>query len=143
MKTTTKLRLTQAGGILATIAPLATVVGINLDSYITTKTSIFQLTIGGILLVVVIALAFFGKLKKLLGSGFAFCGLIFVFSMLLQPVLNELEVLSGAMLAGQGINVVAFKPLCAKYKAEIEEDTTEEKTKKVLVSAMEQFSGRV
>ena len=143
MKTKTKLRFAQAGGILGTIAPLATVVGINLDSYVTTNTSIFTLTLGGILLVVVIALAFFGKLKKLLGSGFAVCGLIFVFSMLFQPVLNELEVLSGAMLAGQGINVVAFKPLCAKLKTQLTDETNEEKTKKILVSAMQQFSGRV
>ena len=143
MSTKVKLRLTQGAGFVASVAPLATAVGINWDHYIQTDKSPIGLTIGGILLVFLIAVQALGQARKVFGNGIVVSGFIFVLVCLLEPILMEAKLLTGMMLAGQGVNTIVFQPIVGKIKAQAQTETTAKVTAESLTAALEKFSGRV
>ena len=143
MSTKVKLRLTQGAGFVASVAPLAVTVGINWDHYVATDKSPVGLTVGGLMLAFLIAMQMLGQARKVFGNGIVVSGFIFVLVCCLEPILMEAKLLSGMMLAGQGINVLAFQPVIRKLKTQAANEETAKVTTESMTAALEKFSGRV
>jgi hypothetical protein len=126
MTTKGKLRLAQAAGIATSFAPLAIAVGVDYETYFASKAAGWSLTIGGGLAVALAILSALGKAGKLFNSGTKIAAFIFVFSMLLSPVVLNLQFLSGMLLAGEATNSMVVQPKVAKLKRRLEkEDLTD------------------
>ena len=126
MTTKGKLRLAQAAGVATTFAPLAIAIGVDYETYFASKAAGWSLTIGGALAVALAILSALGKAGKLFNSGTKIAAFIFVFSMLLSPVVLNLQFLSGMLLAGEATNSMVVQPKVAKLKRRLEkEDLTD------------------
>lgn len=122
MTTKGKLRLAQTAGIVASFAPLAVAVGVDYETYFATKAAGWSLTIGGGLAVALAILSALGKAGKLFNSGTKVAAFIFVFSMLLAPVVLNLQFLSGMLLAGEATNSVVVQPQVTKMKKRLQRE---------------------
>ena len=142
MSTKVKLRCLQAGGIVASVAPLATVVGLNWENYVQTSRSAVGLTVGGIMLVFLVAVQMLGKARKVFGNGVVVTGFIFVLVCLLEPIILELKLLTGMMLAGQGLNLGVQVPV-RRLQKRLDDENTAKVTSNGVSAALERFSGRV
>ena len=110
MKTQNKIRVYQLLGLLITFAPIMCEVFIHKDAYFATKSAGWSMTIGGIVAVVMIALAVLGKLSKYLCSGIRVVGVVFVLSLLLEPILMNMKLLSFLLLCGMCLDGMFIKP---------------------------------
>ncbi|MBQ3019146.1 MAG: hypothetical protein IJD77_00985 [Clostridia bacterium] len=126
VSTNAKLRMAQISGVFATFTPLAIAIGVDHETYFATKAAGWSLTSGGILAVILVALSAMGKTKNLFNSGFKVATFIFVFSVLLSPIVLNLQFLSGMLLAGEATNSVIVQPKVAKLKKQLgKEDLTD------------------
>ena len=132
MKVQTKLRLMQAGGILATFLPLAVAVFIHREQYFATKAATIGLTSGGVIAAVIVTLAVLGKGRKLFGSGVAVSGIIFAMTVLLEPILLNLQYLTGMLLIGELVNAAIFAPQVRRLKKKVEKAETAQALKEAM-----------
>ena len=132
MKSKTKLRLMQVGGIVTTFLPIAIAVGVNYEDYFVSKAAGLSLGLGGGLALILMLLSALGKLGKLVDSGFKVSVFVFTFVMLLEPIVLNLKFLSGMMLLGEALNAMIFAPQVAKYKKKIEREATASVVKEAL-----------
>jgi hypothetical protein len=124
MKTKTKLRLWQAGGILTTFAPIAIAIGVNHEAYFATKEAGISVGLGGAMAIMLVVLSALGKAGSLLNTGMKITACIFVFALLLEPIILNLKFLSGMMLLGELGNETIFAPNVRKIKKHIDREET-------------------
>lgn len=127
-----KLWLWRIVGIVATFAPIAIAVGVNHEDYFVTKTAGLSLGLGGGLALILIVMSAMGKLGKFFDSGFKVATCVFVFALLLEPIVLNLKFLSGMMLLGEALNAMIFAPQVAKYKKKIDREATASVVKEAL-----------
>ena len=127
-----ELWLWRIGGIVATFAPIAIAVGVNHEDYFVSKAAGLSLGLGGGLALILIVLSALGKLGKFFDSGFKVSTMVFVFALLLEPVILNLKFLSGMMLLGEMINAVVFAPNVARLKKKIDREATASVVKEAL-----------
>ena len=106
----TRLRTLQAISLFVTFAPIIFTVYINRDKYFATKAAGVSLTCGGIVAVVLVALAMLGKGAKLFGNGVTVSGIIFLMAYLLEPIILNLQLLSGMLFFGFAANRLFIVP---------------------------------
>lgn len=135
--------MVKIAGQATAIAPLGVVVGLNWSDYTSTVPKTISLTLGGMILVLVLALNYFGKLKAVLGSGYVtlvFCALLCTF---MQPIIADLEVILYSLLAGETANKVVFKNWAKKLVESKTNAEQQKKTEDALANVLEQWRGRV
>lgn len=116
------LRLTE---IVITFLPILIAIYVNRKQYFATKAAGLSLTAGGVVAAAIVILAMLGKGKKIFGSGIAVSGIIFGLSILFEPILLNLQFLSGMLFLGEVTATVLIKPqvralerkVCAKENA--------------------------
>lgn len=110
LKTRSKITLWQMIGVLVTFTPILCEILIHKDVYFATKSAGWSFTIGGIVAVILVAMAMLGRLSKFMGSEIRVMGTVFVLSMLLEPILLNFKLLSFLLLCGMIVNGVFVKP---------------------------------
>lgn len=119
MSTKSKVFWWQVIGVLVSFTPILLEVLIHKDIYFATKSAGWSFTIGGIIAVVLVGLAMVGKLSKMLGSEISIIGTVFVMSMLLEPIVLNLKLLSFLLLCGMCVNGIFIKPTVKRLKRRI------------------------
>ncbi len=114
-----RLFLMQAAGILFTFLPLFVVVFIQREQYFVSRAAGWSLTAGGGVAAVVVVCGILGKGKKFFGSGFAVSGIVFVLAILLEPIILNLQLLTGMLFLGEAINAIFFAPKARKLKRQV------------------------
>ena len=132
MKTKTKKRLMQAGGITVSFVPMLTEIAIHHEVYFATKEASWAMTIGGIIAVALVALAMLGKIGKLFGSEIRVIGTIFAMSCLLKPILLNFQWLSGLLFAGMLTNRFTFHPKIKQLEKQIKYEEQAQVVKETL-----------
>jgi uncharacterized membrane protein YciS (DUF1049 family) len=132
MKTKTKMRLMQGGGIVTAFTPLAIEIAVNRDMYFATKEAGWSMTIGAIIAIFLVSLAMLGKLGRLFGNEIMVVGTIFVMSCLLKPILLNFQYISGLLLAGMIVNKIVFQTNINKLKKRIEYEEQAQAVKEAL-----------
>ena len=132
MNTRSKLWLFQVFGVIVTFAPILCEVLIHRTTYFATKEAGMSLTIGGAVAVLMVAMAMMGKLSKYLGSSIRVVGMVFVLSLLLEPILLNFKLLSFLLLCGMCVDGVICKPQVRRLTKQL----ADEGTAKVLKEAM-------
>lgn len=134
MKPTIKTVLWMAGGFLASISPLVTVLILRWDDYVKTVPEGIRLGIGGVILLVMLIMKMKGTLK--IQSGTTVALLVLVLSILLDRVLQDVTMLCAAYLAGDIVNVLFFKKKIDEIheaaKNQKQAQASAEETRKVL-----------
>lgn len=132
MKTKTKMRLMQFGGIVISFAPLAVEIAVNHELYFATKEAGWSMTIGGIIAIFLVAMAMLGKIGKMFGSDIKVVGMIFLLSCLLKPILLNLQWLSGLLFAGIIVSKIIFNPQVKKLQKRMSYEEQADVLKEVL-----------
>lgn len=122
IKTRNKVLLWQLVGVMISFAPILFEIIIHKDTYFATKSAGWSFTIGGIIAVALVGLAMVGKLSKLLGSDISVIGTVFVMSMLLEPIVLNLKLLSFLLLVGMIANGIFIKPKVRKLKKRLDHE---------------------
>lgn len=138
-----KATMVKLAGQVTAIAPLGVVVGLNWSEYTSTVPKTISLTLGGMILALVLALNYFGKLKSILGSGYTtlvFCALLCTF---MQPIIADLEVILYSLLAGETVNKAIFKNWAKKLVESKTNAEQQKKTEDAMAKVLEQWRGRV
>lgn len=97
-----RLRLLYVLSLAVTLTPLVAVLAINWQSYTETAAETVKLTLGGVLVAVFMLLKVLGKLK--IPRRVVCYALTFAMAYLLEAVLADLMILSGAALLGEVID---------------------------------------
>ena len=119
-------------GIVATFAPIAIEILIHKDTYFATKSAGVSMTVGGAIAVLMVAMAMVGKLSKCLGSGIRVAGTVFVLSLLLEPILVNIKLLSFLLLGGMCIDGVFFKPKVKRLAKQLSDEGAAQVLKEAL-----------
>lgn len=138
-----KATMVKLAGQVTAIAPLGVVVGLNWSEYTSTVPKTISLTLGGMILALVLALNYFGKLKSVLGSGYTtlvFCALLCTF---MQPIIADLEVILYSLLAGETVNKAVFKNWAKKLIESKTNAEQQKKTEDAMAKVLEQWKGRI
>lgn len=130
--TSSKIFLWQVLGVAVTFAPILVEILLNRHIYFATKDAGWSLTIGGIIAVILVAMAMFGKLSKFMGSEIRVVGTIFVLSLLLEPILLNFKLLSGLLFAGMCINGIFIKPKIKRLEGRKRNEETADVLKEAL-----------
>ena len=107
-----------------TFLPIVITVIVNRDVYFSTRSAGWSLGIGGLLAVALVGLSVMGKIGKLFDSGIKVAGVIFLFALLLEPIVLNLKFLSGMLFLGEAINCLIFVPQIKKLKKHIDRKET-------------------
>ncbi len=105
-----KLFLVRLWALVFTFLPLGIGISLNADVYFSTRSAGISLTLGGVMAAVIVVICMLGKAKSVFGSGVTICAVVFVMSILLKPVILNLQFLTGLLLIGYIIHAVVFKP---------------------------------
>lgn len=140
METKTKLRWLQCASFLSTLTPLAIAVGINWDTYTKTTSSTISITIGGVIAIIMTLLAVKGHLKAPAQRIWTYV-FIFVMACLLEPIIMDIKLLSGMLLAGEGINLACFDRFVKKTAQEVEQERIANTTNNAVKQAMQELKG--
>ena len=116
LKTKSKIVLWQVIGVLISFAPILVELIVHRKEYFATKSAGWSFTIGGIIAMVLVGLAMVGKLSKMLGSEISVIGTVFVMSILLEPIVMHLKLLSFLLFCGMCANGLFIKPIVRKLK---------------------------
>jgi hypothetical protein len=119
-----QLLIWRIGGILVTFAPILIAVFANKEEYFATKEAGISIGLGGGLALMLIVFSALGKAGKFFDSGFKVITCIFVFALLLEPIILNLKYLSGMMLLGECTNAIFFKPTINRLKKRINREET-------------------
>ena len=90
------------------ITPLVTVLIVNRARYFASVEDAVKLTVGGVLCLLFLAIVIFGKMRA--PSGLFLCAFVFVLSCLLEPILQDMKLLSGMALTGACTDWIFFSP---------------------------------
>lgn len=131
-KTSKKIFWYRVLGVLITFTPILCEILIHKDVYFATKSAGWSFTIGGIIAVILVSLAMLGKLSKYIGGEIKTVGMIFILSVLLEPILLNFKTLSFLLLCGMCVNAMFIKP---KIKRLLRRKANEE-TAQVLKEAL-------
>lgn len=115
-----KVKLLQIFGVFVTFAPIIITVYCNKEKYFATKTAGISLTCGGVVAVVLVALAMMGKASKVFGSGVTVSGIIFLMAYLLEPVILNLQLLSGMLFFGFVAEKLLIAPQIRKAQRQVQ-----------------------
>lgn len=137
MQTKNKLRWLQCASFLSSLTPLCVAVGINWDEYTSTTSSTISITIGGVIAILFALLAVKGRLKAPARRIYTYA-FIFAMACLLEPIILDVKLLSGMLLAGEGINVAFFDRYVKKTAEELEQEKVEATTTKAVENALKQ-----
>lgn len=140
MTTKTKLRWLQCASFLSTLTPLAIAVGINWDTYTKTTSSTISITVGGVIAIIMTLLAIKGHLKVPAQRIWTY---VFIFAMacLLEPIIMDIKLLSGMLLAGEGINLLCFEKFVKKTAQGVENERLANTTNEAVKQAMKELQG--
>lgn len=119
-----KLRLLQIGGMFCAFLPIIIAVIVNRKEYFATKSTSWSLGIGGALAVLLVGMSIMGKVGKVFDSGVKVTGIIFLFALLLEPIVLNLKFLSGMLFLGEAINCLIFVPQIKKLQKHIDRKET-------------------
>lgn len=122
MSTKSKLVLWQVIGVLISFAPILVELLVHRKQYFATKSAGWSFTIGGIIAMVLVGLAMVGKLSKMLGSEISVIGTVFVMSILLEPIVMHLKLLSFLLFCGMCANGMFIKPIVKRLKRRIAQE---------------------
>lgn len=121
------------------VAPLAAVFIFNFDKYTKTVGQSVKLGFGGILVVIFLLLKVLGKLK--MPSRVVVFGFVFMAAWLLEAVLADLVLLSGAALLGEGIDSIIIQPILEKVKRERQTEEVADATADKLRQVLDDYMG--
>lgn len=108
MSLKSKDRLLTFSSVIATILPILIAVGINFNDYFIRRSAGFQIGFGGVLALILIILLAKGKSSVLKGVwGYL---VVFIIAVCLQPILDDIVLLTGMALAGKGVDSVIIQP---------------------------------
>ena len=119
-------------GLMVTFAPIACEIVLHKNTYFATKDAGWSLTIGGVIAVIMVGLAMFGKLSKFLGSGIRVVGTIFVLAYFLEPILVNLKLLSFLLLCGMIAEGIFIKPKIRQLTKQLDNEGTAKVLREVL-----------
>lgn len=136
-----RLVLLQIGSFLCSVAPLAICLILKWDKYTTTPDKTVKLCLGGILVVVFIALKALDKLK--ISSAIVVYGAVFALAYLLESLLTDLMLLSGMALLGELLDVIFFKHAIKTCKENILIGKTAAATSAQVEDVLKKYVGRV
>lgn len=129
-----KLGIVYLLSIIASVLPLLICLIVNREKFFTTPGDVVKTSIGGMILLVFVFLKTIGKLK--MPRRVILFGLVFALSYLLQSLLQDLTLLSGLALIGEGVDYIIFQPILSamreKNRANRAADVTEERVEKLL-----------
>ncbi len=104
MNPSVKKVLLQVSGFLASIAPIAVILGLKWDTYTATTTSSISLGIGGAISLVLILIKSLGKIPKNIHPIIKYVvALVLVFA--LDPIIQDLKLLLCAAIVGELIDL--------------------------------------
>ena len=142
MKKRAKLLLAQICSFIVSIAPLIAVFIINRERYFVNVAAGVKLAVGGIIVVVMMLINALGRLK-VPGGVMAYL-VVFLLTYLLEAILSDLAILSGAALLGAVVDYLIMRPIVKKLREDImvskTADATADKVKQILD---EYIGGRV
>ena len=118
------LWLWRIGGIVATFAPIAIAVFAKREDYFVTRAAGLSLGLGGGLALILITISALGKAGRLFDSGFKVATCVFVFALLLEPIILNLKLLSGMLLLGEALNAIIFAPNVRRLQRRIDREET-------------------
>lgn len=104
-------------GFLASFLPLLTVLVLNWDRYVATYAAGVKLAAGGVIVGILLLFKTLGKLK--LPGSVTVVAAVMLLSYLLQPILSDLTLLSGAYLVGEVIDLIFFRRRARALREEI------------------------
>lgn len=122
LTTKNKILLYQLLGLLVSFAPILLEIIMHRAEYFATKAAGWSFTIGGIIAVVLVGLAMVGKLSKMIGSDIKVVGTVFVLSLLMEPIVLNLKMLSFLLFLGMCANGVFIKPKVKRLKRRKEQE---------------------
>lgn len=99
-----RLHLLYVVSFIVTLAPLIAVLAINWQSYTETAAETVKLTVGGVLVAIFMLLKVLGKLK--IPRRVVCYAFVFALAYLLEAVLADLMILSGAALLGEVVDYI-------------------------------------
>lgn len=142
MKKRVKLAVLSILSFVISVVPLASIILINTDKYFVNIAAGVKLAAGGMIVIVLMLLNAFGRLK-IPGGVMAYL-IVFLLAYLLEAVLKDLMLISGAALLGAALDHIFIRPLVKKAREDIlvgkTADATADKVKAVLD---EYLGGRV
>lgn len=138
-----RLALLYIGSVIAFVSPLLICFILKWDEYMKTPGDTVKLGIGGVLLVVVVALMILGRLKSL--RRIVGLGISFILAYLLQAVLVDLVLLLGLALLGELLDLIFFQTAIKTTKEKIHITKTADATTAQVEEVLKQYigSGRV
>ena len=141
MKRRGKLLLAQICSFIVSVAPLIAVFVINRERYFVDVAAGVKLAAGGIIVVVMMLINALGRLK-VPGGVMAYL-IVFLLSYLLEAVLSDLMILSGAALLGASIDTIIMRPIIKKLREDITVSKTADATSKKIKEILNYTGGRV
>lgn len=134
-----KKLLLQLLSFVFSIAPLAAVFFRGSERYVSSVADAVKISLGGVMIVIFIALKSLGKLKiPRRITGFA---IAFVMCYLFASVLPDLLLITGAALAGEVIDVLIFTPWIARVEKKILVEETADATAGKVEEILQQYIG--
>ena len=123
------------------VGPLGGVFFVNRARYFTTVAESVGLAVGGAICIGFVALLLLGAIKP---PGVLYvCGLVFLLSYLMKPILADLFLLSGVAFCSGVVDFIVMKPLCRAAHARIGIQKAAQTTAAELGEALSRLSGRV
>ncbi len=142
MKRRVKLLIAQLFSFMVAILPLIVVFIVNRERYFINVAAGVKLATGGIIVIVLMLANALGRLK--VPGGIMAYLIVFLLSYLLEAILNDLAILSGAALLGAVVDYLIMRPIVKKLREDImvgkTADATADKVKQILD---EYIGGRV
>lgn len=110
-----KTNLYTMGSIISLILPVLVAVGINFEEYFIRRSGGLKVGFGGMLALILVILLAKGKSEALRGVwGYL---IAFILAVCLQPILDDIILLTGMALAGKAIDSFTFAPKLKRLKA--------------------------
>lgn len=129
-----KDNLLSIASVIATITPLAVAVGINFNDYFV-HTAGLQVGFGGMMSLCLLVVMVKGKSSALKGVwGYL---IVFIITACLQPILDDIVLLTGMALAGKATDTIIVQPQLKKVRKVRESTQTADITRDVLLTALE------
>lgn len=144
-----KSRTLKVSGFAVGYAPIITLVAMNWQNYVSTPERTWSLGVSGAILVIIATFSAVGKMKTLLGSGYTTLWIAFGVVSAMMPLIQETQLILGALLAGQTIQRGVFNNLYKRemdklvaqaHKGEMSKQTND--IQQVVQQAMAEWSGR-
>ena len=134
-----RLRALELLSLLVTVLPLLAVFGMNWSVYTKTPADTVKLCLGGGIVVVFLILKVLGKLA--LPRRVIVYAIVFVLAFLLEAVLDDLMLISGAALLGEGVDYIFFQRAIRATREAIAADKTADATAGKVEEILQSYLG--